>query len=121
MHIHETKQPSHSLLIVGDFNAEPEGKCIKHIRTNLSNLQSAYDYTKSDFFSTFKVRADKQNNPIDIQKRTIDYIFYTADSLRLLLINELPSADSIGVNGLPNKDFSSDHLSLTATFSFIYD
>jgi endonuclease/exonuclease/phosphatase (EEP) superfamily protein YafD len=100
------------IIFAGDFNTEPTSTTISNVyQTNL--FASAYDYSKYHI-TTFKVRESN-----DVQARVIDYIFYTPKTLILISKNNLPTKEDIGTNRLPNEYFSSDHLSLSATFKFL--
>lgn len=55
-------------------------------------------------------------------KGTLDYILYTRDSLQPRALLELPSEAEIGARpgeGLPNANWSSDHVSLMCEFSVV--
>jgi mRNA deadenylase 3'-5' endonuclease subunit Ccr4 len=55
-------------------------------------------------------------------KGTLDYILYTRDSLQPRALLELPSEAEVGARpgeGLPNANWSSDHISLMCEFSVV--
>jgi CCR4-NOT transcription complex subunit 6 len=55
-------------------------------------------------------------------KGTLDYILYTRDSLAPRALLELPSEADLGGRpgeGLPNANWSSDHIALMAEFSLV--
>ncbi len=85
-------------IIGGDFNAEPDWKCVGGFK-NRKELKCVFDDAK---FTTFKQR-DK------IYKRVIDYIFYGGD---LNLENRLDILENHPECGLPSSSFPSDHLYL---------
>lgn len=104
----EKQLRNYPVVFIGDLNAEPQYECIQKIRS-LNLFKNAYD---DALFTTFKVRETGEEH------RVIDYLFYSDEKLLLLEKNKLPSKEIIGINGLPNEHFSSDHLSLTAHFMF---
>lgn len=53
-------------------------------------------------------------------KGTLDYIFYSNELLNLKELLDLPSEDQVTIEtSLPNSQFSSDHLSIKATFELL--
>lgn len=53
-------------------------------------------------------------------KGTLDYIFYTPESLVPVSTLELPEESEImRLGGLPNEIWSSDHIALIAEFQYI--
>ena len=101
------------LVICGDFNADPEESVYKEFRDSDLNLGSAYlmmdPDKKEPLYTTWKIR--------DIEvRRTIDYIWYTKDSLRPNAFLQVPNPDQIGKDRLPSMNYPSDHVSLAADF-----
>ena len=53
-------------------------------------------------------------------KGTLDYIFHTSESLVPVATLELPDESDIARhNGLPNENWSSDHIALLAEFKYV--
>lgn len=93
------------VVICGDFNAEPHFQCMKALLSELDSVYQDAEYT------TFKIR-DKE------YCRVIDYILYNKNVLQLMGRQEIPKKEEIGLDGLPNSNYPSDHLSLCASFQF---
>lgn len=101
-------------IITGDFNGETSEKFYQYIKTNCK-LTSAYEdnlSTKKLYHSNWTKRVNEPE-----VKQTIDYIFYSANKLKVnaLLSLNLPDVD----DALPNSFYPSDHLSLVSKFSLI--
>lgn len=94
-----------NVIITGDLNTEPSGSVYPIIIN--AGYKSAYPV---DSWTTYKYRLEEVC-------RNIDYIFYSVN-LELNNILEIPDKQLIGINGLPNQFYPSDHMSLFATFSF---
>jgi len=53
-------------------------------------------------------------------KGTLDYIFHTSESLVPVSTLELPDDAELGRHGgLPNENWSSDHIALMAEFQYV--
>nr|XP_057924596.1 nocturnin-like isoform X1 [Doryrhamphus excisus] len=105
------------LVICGDFNAVPTEDVYHHFLTSPLGLDSAYKNLSRDNlteprYTTWKIR------PTGECCATLDYIWYTQDSLKVDAVLDLPSEDDIGPNRLPSFSYPSDHLSLVCDFSF---
>lgn len=104
-----------SVLVAGDFNADPphEVEALESAIDRVSKkLVSAYDYDNSSFYTTCKLRANKET------KRTIDYIFYDDSSLSCISTLDVPNEDELERSKLPGIRFPSDHLHIAAKFRF---
>jgi len=99
-----------SLILTGDFNAEPSEAVYQTITNNKElRLASAYDNTSLDYTS-WKVRDTGE------EKQVLDYIFHSPD-LRTLRTLDVPSEEDLGEARLPSLAYASDHLSLLADIS----
>ena len=93
-----------NIILVGDFNAEPQNESI--INLEKFGMKSVFDYNKLEYTS-FQVRDG-------IDKKILDYIFYYGN---LIFAEEKKSDIKIDENiGLPNEQFPSNHLYLKAMF-----
>ena len=105
----------------GDFNGEPFENFYSPIVNDSSlNLKDAYtlaDGTKDPTSAKYKY----DNGKDEFFNRAIDYIFYNPSVMLLKNYLELPKNDkTIMEIGLPNLNYSSDHLSLVCDFKFIH-
>ena len=110
------------IIICGDFNGEPFEKFYKLIVNNdtdeylQTNLEDAYTITEPNKIkqpTTIKYRKKK------MIMRGIDYVFFNKNTFRLVNYLELPKNNElINKFGLPNLQYSSDHLSLVCDFEF---
>ena len=107
----------HPLIICGDFNGAPFEKFYSNIINDetLTNLKDAYSIIADKKEpTTIKIRKSA------MLKREIDYIFFNKNSLKLCGYLDLPKNNELIENiGLPNLQYSSDHLSLVCDFSFV--
>lgn len=105
------------LLVCGDFNAAPNEEVYRRFAASALGLDSAYKMLSRDGsaepdYTTWKIR------PSGECCTTLDYIWYSRDSLRVDAVLELPTEEQIGLNRLPSFSYPSDHLSLVCDFSF---
>lgn len=105
------------LLICGDFNAVPNEEVYRRFATSPFGLDSAYKKLSRDGltepeYTTWKIR------PTGECCSTLDYIWYTKDTLRVDAVLDMPTEEEIGPNRLPSFSYPSDHLSLVCDFSF---
>ena len=107
----------HSMLFCGDFNGVPSEDFYKLITedTVITNLKDAYSINVEEKEpTTIKVRNSKWI------RRGIDYIFFSQANFKLCSYLALPTNNEIiEREGLPNQNYSSDHLSLVCDFKFI--
>lgn len=104
------------LLVCGDFNAAPNEEVYRRFALSTLGLDSAYKMLSQDGssepdYTTWKIR------PSGECCTTLDYIWYSRDSLRVDAVLELPTEEQIGLNRLPSFSYPSDHLSLVCDFS----
>ena len=105
------------LLVCGDFNAVPTEEVYRRFSTSPLRLDSAYKklsrggLTEPEF-TTWKIR------PSGESCSTLDYIWYSQDTLQVDALLDLPTEEQIGPGRLPSFSYPSDHLSLVCDFSF---
>ncbi|XP_029950917.1 nocturnin-like isoform X1 [Salarias fasciatus] len=109
--------PDVPLIVCGDFNAVPTEEVYRRFAASPLRLDSAYKKLSSDGssepdYTTWKIR------PTGECRSTLDYIWYSRDSLRVDAVLDLPTEEQIGPNRLPSFSYPSDHLSLVCDFSF---
>ncbi|XP_029296162.1 nocturnin-like isoform X1 [Cottoperca gobio] len=105
------------LLICGDFNAIPTEEVYRRFTTSPLGLDSAYKKLSEDAltepeYTTWKIR------PTGECCTTLDYIWYSQNTLRVDAVLDMPTEEQIGPNRLPSFSYPSDHLSLVCDFSF---
>lgn len=105
------------LLICGDFNAVPTEEVYRRFSTSPLGLESAYKKLSQDGltepqYTTWKIR------PTGECCNTLDYIWYSQDTLTVDAVLDMPTEEQIGPNRLPSFSYPSDHLSLVCDFSF---
>lgn len=109
------------LLMCGDFNAEPTEPVYSTILNHKSlGLASAYANLNPDKsapsenrepeYTTWKVREEGE------VCHTIDYIFYSGDSLKVEAGLEFPTGEEVGPGRVPSFRYPSDHFSLVCDF-----
>ncbi|TGZ74554.1 hypothetical protein CRM22_000866 [Opisthorchis felineus] len=114
------------LFVCGDFNAQPHEPVIELMQQNVfsktlgCNLTSAYAMAnngKEPDYTTWKIRhSSDQEQPVELF-HTIDYIFYSRDSVHLCGLWWPPLRETIGPTALPSPVFPSDHMNLVADFA----
>jgi mRNA deadenylase 3'-5' endonuclease subunit Ccr4 len=105
------------IVLMGDFNAEPDGEgntCIKSILSKKPQFYSAYNLERGDFFTTWKTRGDETS------RRIIDYIFHnckdTKKGLRCTQVLDISKEEEIEATKLPGFRHPSDHMNIAARF-----
>ena len=101
-----------SVLIFGDFNAEPtEPVCQLMGENQYLCMKNAYVSATGNNpeFTTWKIRPDKE------VEHTIDFVWYTPN-LSVTGCLKVPERDSVPANRLPCFQYPSDHLSLVFDF-----
>lgn len=109
------------LVICGDFNAESDEKVYRAFSDSPLGLQSAYTNLTEDKteppYTTWKVR---QGTDGELDKsRTIDYMWYTKDSAKVIRLLSFPTTEEIGYTRLPSFLYPSDHLSLVCDIKLL--
>ncbi|CAL8329763.1 unnamed protein product [Lota lota] len=109
--------PDPSLIVCGDFNAMPSEEVYQRFASSPLRLDSAYKKLSKDGsteprYTTWKIR------PSGECCSTLDYIWYTQDSLHVHTVLDMPTEEQIGPDRLPSLNYPSDHLSLVCDFGF---
>ncbi|XP_059919915.1 nocturnin [Gadus macrocephalus] len=105
------------LLVCGDFNAEPSEDVYRRFLASSLGLDSAYRLLSADGlteppYTTWKIR------PSGESRGTLDYIWYSRESLSVETLLDIPGEEQIGPDRLPSYHYPSDHLSLLCDVSF---
>jgi nocturnin len=107
------------VIICGDFNAEPtEPVYLTLLSCQTLCLASAYASTgdgsegapKEPPYTTWKIREEGE------VCHTIDYVFYSLDSLAVEAVLDFPTGEEIGEGRVPSFGYPSDHFSLVCDF-----
>uniref|UniRef100_A0A8C6VEA3 Nocturnin n=2 Tax=Elapinae TaxID=42168 RepID=A0A8C6VEA3_NAJNA len=103
------------LIVCGDFNAEPTEEVYKQFSESSLNLNSAYKLLSTNGlteppYTTWKIR------PSGECRHTLDYIWYSQQTLKVDGALSLLTEEQIGPNRLPSFNYPSDHLSLVPDF-----
>jgi nocturnin len=107
------------VIISGDFNAEPtEPVYLTLLNNQTLRLASAYaapgdgsDAARTEPpYTTWKIREEGE------VCHTIDYVFYSQDSLSVEAVLDFPTGDEIGEGRVPSFGYPSDHFSLVCDF-----
>ncbi|XP_018579582.1 nocturnin isoform X2 [Anoplophora glabripennis] len=112
---------SRPLILAGDFNAEPIEPIYNTILSD-SHLGLSSAYANCD--TNPKLSSAEREPPYTTWKirdegevcHTIDYVFYSKDSLEVDAVLELPTEEEIGENRVPSFAYPSDHFSLVCDF-----
>lgn len=99
------------IILTGDFNAEKSEPVYSTMTSKGSKLTSAYceAFPTQTMYSNWTRRQNEEET-----KQTVDYMFYTKESLRCVSALDLRSKQL--VSPMPNDQYPSDHLSLVARF-----
>jgi endonuclease/exonuclease/phosphatase family metal-dependent hydrolase len=92
------------VIILGDFNTEPQSDSIKKMQTHYT---SAYNLEDNALVTTWKTRGS------DTVRRVIDYIFYS--NLKCTATLSIPLAEMEELK-LPSLRYPSDHILIGAKF-----
>ena len=111
---------SYPVIVCGDFNATPDEPVYAYFSVSASTYQyplklassyvSRYYGYKEPPLTSWKFRAAGES------KYTIDYIWFTPDTLKVDSIWTIPTEKEVGENGLPCNKYPSDHLSICTCF-----
>lgn len=108
-------------ILCGDFNAEPIEPIYNTILNN-SHLQLSSAYAscreknglcsaeREPSYTTWKIRDEGEIC------HTIDYVFYSKDSMDVEAVLDFPTGDEIGADRVPSFLYPSDHFSLVCDF-----
>lgn len=117
-HLRRFTQGTHiPLLVCGDFNAEPREDVYRLFSSSSLNLASACRLLSMDGqaeppYTTWTIRASRERS------HTLDYIWYSWQTLAVDSVLDFPTGEKIGPNRLPSYSYPSDHLSLVCDLSF---
>lgn len=105
------------LIVCGDFNAEPTEDVYRRFSSSPLGLNSAYKLLSSDrqtepAYTTWKIR------PSGETCSTLDYIWYTDDTLSVECLLDIPTEEQVGPDRLPSYHYPSDHISLLCDIHF---
>lgn len=110
-----------AVVVAGDFNAPPNEKVYEHFSDSDAHpdlkLKSSYKEGpswhrgKEPPFTSWKFRSRGE------AKYTIDYIWYSPETLDVVGVWEVPKEEEIGENGLPCMGYPSDHVALCTNFA----
>lgn len=100
-----------SILILGDFNSEPDSASVKTILEESGDwkFQSAYTYDDNSY-TTWKTRKDGTT------RRVIDYIFHAGAGVECKQVLSIPNNEELEKTFLPGLRYPSDHLLIAAKF-----
>jgi CCR4-NOT transcription complex subunit 6 len=114
-----------AVVICGDFNDVPHSGVYEVfaasayqdeqlLRMSLSSVQEQVRELEPNPYTTFKYR-EKHG----LVRRIIDYIWYSNERLLLKRYLLMPSPTAFPPNGLPSRNWPSDHLPLCAEFQWM--
>jgi len=123
------------ILLCGDFNSTPESGVYEYLRSGnlrsdhedlrtdpvglLKNLKLGHSLRMSTAYETCNGREAQYTNYTEDFKGTLDYIWFTADSLAVLAISQVDDESQLTQEtALPSSTRPSDHVSLVSTFMF---
>ncbi|OQR99898.1 nocturnin-like isoform 2 [Achlya hypogyna] len=106
-HLASKQAAGHPIVICGDFNAVPSSPTYATM-VKAHAYTSAYCLPNEPEYTTWKVRPGKES------KHTIDYIFFTGETLRTVAVADIPI--EIEECRLPSYKYPSDHVALVAEF-----
>lgn len=109
------------LVIAGDFNDTPKSAVYQLLATGteqnglshsfkLKSSYTNYDNTNAEPWTTYKERST-------VVLRTIDYIWYSTEHLRVTKLLEIPDYQ-VFTNKLPCDVYPGDHLAIMSEFEF---
>lgn len=107
---------NHPIIVCGDFNAPPDEPVCELFKGSDSppKLSSSYvtpHYGNKDPpLTSWKFRATGES------KYTIDYIWFSSNTLKVDSIWTVPTEEEIGKDGLPCAKYPSDHVALCTCF-----
>jgi len=126
------------LLVCGDFNSTPESAVYEYLRRGtlrsdhedlrrdpcglLEYVHMGHSLHMSTAYEACNGTEAHYTNYTEEFKGTLDYIFFSADTLQVLAISQVDEeAQLLSETALPSSTRPSDHVSLVATFMFRQD
>merc|ERR1711967_126002 len=123
------------ILLCGDFNSMPESAVYELLRSGsvrsdhedlkvdpcnlLKRLNFGHNLTIGTAYETCNGREADYTNYTEDFKGTLDYIWYTTESLVVLAISQVDEESQLTQEtALPSSTRPSDHVSLVATFMY---
>eukprot|EP01080_Neovahlkampfia_damariscottae_P007907 gene7907-12375_t len=128
------------VVFAGDFNNVPNSNVYKFMQSSFLKklnykMRSSYDIYSSTNLNEFGANYEPNHTTVNFKRcETIDYIWYSSDLLNILELLKIPDEDELTTedgpigwkdkinsncvprNGIPNSQYSSDHLILQAKF-----
>jgi len=126
------------MLVCGDFNSTPQSAVYEYLRRGmlrgdheelqndpcglLEYLRIGHSLRMSTAYETCNGKEAEYTNYTEDFKGTLDYIFFSADSLAVLAVSQVDEEAQLQQEtALPSSTRPSDHVSLVATFMFRED
>lgn len=123
------------MLLCGDFNSMPDSAVYELLRANsvrsdhedlkvdpcglIKRTNFGHNLTLGSSYETCNIQEADYTNYTEDFKGTLDYIWYTSDSLVVLAISQVDDESQLcQETALPSSTKPSDHVSLVATFKF---
>ena len=101
-------------VVCGDFNARSTEPAYAHFKEWMESAYFTANNGKEPALTSWKIRLHSE------AKYTIDYIWYTAQQLRVKAVWDIPTEEEIGENALPGWTYPSDHVALCARIALCY-
>lgn len=123
------------LLVCGDFNSTPDSAVYEYMRRGslrmghpdleqdpcglLEHLKCGHSLRLNTAYKACSGREAAYTNYTEDFKGSLDYIFFSSDSLAVLAVSQVDEEDALAKDvALPSITRPSDHVSLVATFMF---
>lgn len=112
---------NHPVIVCGDFNATPDEPVYEYFSGNGSGsskppLKLSSSYATSYYGNGEPPLTSWKFREAGESQYTIDYIWFSPDSLKVDSIWTVPTEGEIGKDGLPCKRYPSDHVSMCTSF-----
>ena len=104
------------VIVCGDFNATTDEPVYEYFSGGKSPLKLASSYVSRYYGDKEPPLTSWKYREAGESKYTIDYIWFTPESLLVDSIWAVPTEDEIGKNGLPSISYPSDHVSICTCF-----
>jgi len=123
------------LLICGDFNSTPDSAVYEYLQSGrvrtghedlavdpcglLKRINAGHQFQMATAYHACNGQEAKYTNYTEDFKGTLDYIWFTSNSLAVLAISQVDDESQLTQEtALPSSTRPSDHVSLVATFMF---